>query len=243
MVAYSPDGESLASVGSDGNIKIWVGNKPEPEQMLGDARTNAQGAIFHPDGRHLASYSEIDSPQLWNVVTGTVSRRFGQLPATSLAFNSDGSRIAAALRDDYTIRLWDTETGEELRDFKGHAGQVKSVTFSPNGKRLASLAGDGTLRLWDVESGAQVYQRDCRGSKANVAFSADGHWLATADQTTLLLLDARPAGPDEKMGRFWAAGIKTQPRSAADVTKLIPDWKNAAMRQSALEYLQGPKSP
>ena len=36
------------------------------------------------------------------------------------------------------MKIWDTATGKELFDFKGHADAVTSVAFSPDGQRLAS---------------------------------------------------------------------------------------------------------
>ena len=52
---------------------------------------------------------------------------------------------------DKTIKLWDIETGKEIRTFEGHKDEVSSVAFSPDGEYIVSGSGDNTLKLWDVK--------------------------------------------------------------------------------------------
>ena len=56
-----------------------------------------------------------------------------------VAYSPDGKRLASALGScgDWTVKVWDAQTGKELLSFK-HTGEVRSVAFSPDGKRLAS---------------------------------------------------------------------------------------------------------
>jgi WD40 repeat protein len=72
-----------------------------------------------------------------------------------VAFSPDG-RLLASGSDDQTVKLWDVETGQEVRTLRGHNGGVWSVAFSPDGRLLASGSGDGTVKLWDVATGQEV---------------------------------------------------------------------------------------
>ena len=71
-----------------------------------------------------------------------------------MAVLPDGRRALSA-SSDKTLRLWDLETGAELRRFEGHENWVSSVTALPDGRR-ALRGRDRTLRLWDLETGAEV---------------------------------------------------------------------------------------
>ena len=67
-----------------------------------------------------------------------------------LAFPS----MAASGSDDSTIRVWDASTGQMVAGlFIGHDAAVWSVSFSPDGKRIAPGSPDRTVRIWDAQTG------------------------------------------------------------------------------------------
>jgi WD40 repeat protein len=93
--------------------------------------------------------------RLWDVTTGKWLQTLeGHTDwVTSVAFSTDGTRLASASYDK-TIRLWDVTTGKWLQTLEGHTDWVTSVAFSTNGTRLASASSDETVRLWDAVTGA-----------------------------------------------------------------------------------------
>jgi serine/threonine protein kinase len=80
----------------------------------------------------------------------------------------------------------------DLLTLKGHANTVRSVAFSPNGKRLATGSGDRTVKLWDATTGQELATLKGHGDWVNsVAFSPDSKRLATgSEDQTVRLWDA-----------------------------------------------------
>jgi WD40 repeat protein len=68
----------------------------------------------------------------------------------SVAFSPDG-KLGLTGSSDNTARLWDLQTGQELRRFIGHSGAVEWAVFSPDGKTFLTVSDDGTGRMWDVD--------------------------------------------------------------------------------------------
>ena len=75
---------------------------------------------------------------------------------------------------DNTVRLWDCQTGQQLRSFLGHSDAVNSVAFSPDGKWALSGSGDKTVRLWDCQTGKQIYCLKLGYDVQRVRFLPDG---------------------------------------------------------------------
>jgi FOG: WD40 repeat len=86
-------------------------------------------------------------------------------------FSPDGKTIATGGGNDWTVRLWNSVTGELIRPLVG-AAVVEYIAFSPDGNTIVTGAGD----IWHTSTGARVG----RFSGGAVAFSPDGKTIAAA---------------------------------------------------------------
>ena len=217
-VAFSPDGQTLASGGADGNIALWDANTGEYLKTLTGHRDVVRSLAFSPDGQTLASGGADDNIHLWDVATGEQSNILFTSDmefVTSLAFSPDGQTLAGAegripidevrvpiigvfLVDDpperewdNIIRLWDANTGKEKNTLTGHTDVVVNLVFSPDGATIVSTSWDKTVRLWDANTGAE--KNTLTGHTdivANLVFSPDGAVIAGANWREIHLWDA-----------------------------------------------------
>jgi WD40 repeat protein len=109
----------------------------------------------------------------------------------TVTFSPDSRRIASS--DGQTVRVWDAETGAQLRQLRGHEDAVNSVAFSPDGRRIASCSGDRTVRVWDAQTGSELRQlRGHEDAVISVAFSPDGRRIASCSKDrTVQVWDAQ----------------------------------------------------
>ncbi len=102
---------------------------------------------------------------------------------------SPDDRYILAGSTDATVRLWDRATGQEVRRFVGHRGDVQSVAFSPDGTRAVSGAAEYAAILWNIATGEQIFTFLGHTAPIRaVGFSPDGRYVVSASSDETLII-------------------------------------------------------
>src|SRR3954469_1855692 len=190
-LAFSSDGELLASAGIGGTITIRNSKTNKVIQTLTGHRGWTFSIAFHPDGKHLASTGADQKVKVWDWTTREevfskpcdVVHMNGT--AYSVAFSPDGQRLAAGNKGAVSVWDWRSDPPVLMHSFPGHGNHAISVAFSPDGRHLASGSWWGSVKLWDTVVGGEALRAfpesgETRHPVSAIAFSPNGRQMATA---------------------------------------------------------------
>lgn len=180
-IAWSPDGQLLASSSYDHTIRLWDLQTGTLYRELTGHRRSVKSVAWTPDGQRLASGSDDTTVRIWDVATGELQQTLpGHYDGVrAVAWSPDG-QILASGGEDTTIHLW-TNQGTLKQTLAGHTRAINSLAWSPDGHLLASSADDATIRLWDRSREEAVRLLTGHAEMVScVTWSLDGAHLASA---------------------------------------------------------------
>ena len=185
-LAFRYDGKYLVTGYSDGGIAIW--NMESHKIIRKMRRKTADDVVFSfsKDGTKIAC-GGFDAPiKIWDIYNGEISKILDSDSEfiSSLCFSPNGNYIAAGMKEDDTIKIWNIKTGKFVRKLIGrNTDAIESIAFSPNGNFLASCGWDKIVRLWNVEEGKEVINFvGHTGWVDSVVFSSDGKYIASSSE-------------------------------------------------------------
>jgi WD40 repeat protein len=170
-VAFSPDGQMLATACYDGMVKVW--------DVSGHAG-QVNSIVFNQDGTLLLTASSDHTIKVWDAITRKSSFSLPQADVVWQAvFSPNGSQIAAALNNGTAV-IWDATSGKTLFTLSGHYKSINDLAYSPDGDYLVTGSWDNTAKVWDTASGAELLTlAGHTDSIHSVAYRSDGMRIAT----------------------------------------------------------------
>jgi WD40 repeat protein len=211
-VAFNSDGKTLVSCSDDQKIRLWDVEQGECLQQIDDQNSQIRSVIFSPNGEILASCGLDSKIKLWyrdpnDNFSVDKLREISQKHtswASSIAFSPDGKMLASGGADFY-LHLWEIDihdpdnnyypklsdikpAREDLGNSRNH--WIRSVSFSPDGNRIAIASADKTITLWiwNDQEHKYKFETNLNGHSdqvISIAFSPNSQILASgsADKT------------------------------------------------------------
>jgi WD40 repeat protein len=190
-IIFSPNGKYLITNLYDKTTKIWDSETSTCLKTLKN-KSVIGSVVYSPDSMQFVTSFNSNTAEVWNSVMSTcLFTLIGHIDSIScIAYSPDGKRIVTSSRDDDTVKVWDSDTGNCLMNLS--ARHVDAITYSPDGKWLVMNEGGKNVEVWDIDTGVCVLKLSGHsGIVSSVTYSLDGKQIVTSSgDKTIKLWDS-----------------------------------------------------
>lgn len=194
---WATDSRNLVSASQDGKLIVWDAYTTNKIHAIPLRSSWVMTCAYSPSGNFVACGGLDNVCSIYSLKTREgnvrVSRELqGHTGYLSSCRFFDDTKILTS-SGDMTCALWDIESSQQITSFRGHTGDVMSISMAPDANTFISGACDATAKLWDVRD------RDCKqtftGHESDinaVVFFPNGNAFATgSDDSSCRLFDIR----------------------------------------------------
>lgn len=167
-----------------GDIVLWDWQRAEKLGTFKRNEAEIWSLAFVGRADRFAASSHDWKVTLWDAATPSapvqiIDAHQNAAQAVAYVTTERGPRLASG-GADRMVKLWNLDTLDRVRTYRGHKDYITALAFSPDGKLLASASLDGNIRLWSTGSGrAQRRLYGHRGRVGSLSFAPDGKTLAS----------------------------------------------------------------
>ena len=189
-VGFSPDGQTIASASEDGTVRLWDGQQGTLRHTLHEHTDGVTALSFHPTQPHLSSSSWDGTVKIWDFEEAQLlgSQTLHSSGVTSVAFSPDGTQLAASSGDGV---IWMGNTGDHhLKEWRTTQGEIKHLTFHPNGQTLISSGSGKQIQFWSIADRQLIrtlYGHRNQRTVTSVALSTDGTLMVSSSDDQSLI--------------------------------------------------------
>lgn len=227
-VDWNADSRRLASASTDKTVKIWDLSTGQPPLTFSGHPDVVTVVAWSHDGKRLASASIDGTVCVCEGSTGKELLRFHVLGVRSLCWAPDdkqlGSTGASDLGRKAELRICDSTTGSVTLAASKDEG-LQSITWSPDGRRLATGGWNSNAIIWDAVTAKELLVLEHPEGALAVAWSPDGSRLASASRDRTIKVWNATTGKKELTLRghtSWTSAVSWRP-NGQQLASVSPD--------------------
>ena len=178
-INYSPDGQWLGSIQTDGTAEILTAAGQVHAKLRGH-QGKVTKIVFSPNNQYVATAGEDGTVRIWEK-SGRLIGNFAahQGNVWDVVFSPDSENFVSG-GEDGMVQLGSINNAS-LQKIHEQDGRILDVTFSPDGEKIASASWDGTVKISNINGkGKPIILKGHDGSVETVKFNPDGESIVTA---------------------------------------------------------------
>ncbi len=205
---FSNDGRYVLTASTDRTARIWD-VQTDKAVVLNGLKSDIVAGAFSADATRLVTVERSGTSRLWQWQSEdgrnhpTIIER--KIASNLAAVSPDGNLIATTPGGG-SVFVWETQSGKQLAEMKGHRSRVLAIAFSPDNKRLLSVEDYGVRVLYLDGAGQSVELTDKRDRNwtaalpaRGAAFSPDSRFVLTGGGKVLQVWDVSSAGAPRRI--------------------------------------------
>lgn len=189
-VKWSPDGEQLAAMDRETNVRIWNAEGTLLRELPGENGSQPTGLSWSPDGHRLAVSKRYGESRVFDMDANSIAIAFHEGGVGGVSFGPDGKLLATAGLDaNVRISQIDdlTKPPKEIALMQAFDGDVDSIAWSPDGQWIAS-GHNTTMRLWQPDGSPGPVMPAGEAAILQIDWSPDSQQLVTGSWDTSVRL-------------------------------------------------------